>query len=168
MVLFDEIEKSHPDLRNILLQITDEGELPASDGRKVSFANSVVVMTSNIGAEFVNGSRHRPGFADAASDGRGQAESEVRDKLKAFFSPELLGRIDEVVVFNRLNSENADLIIRNILNDYSERAEAAGSSFEFSEEKIRGITQTAFDEKQGARKLRRAVEETLAVNFCGE
>lgn len=163
VVLFDEIEKAHADVSNILLQIMEDGILTDNTGRKVSFRSSVIIMTSNIGAELIT-EKNALGFGG----GSNTDENIRRDVIKAVrrtFRPELIGRLDEIIVFNRLGSSELGAIARKLLAGLQKRAEAMEISVEFSDKAIESIAADSMD-RTGARKLRRnitsAVESMLS------
>lgn len=166
VVLFDEIEKAHSDVSNILLQIMEDGILTDNSGRKVSFRSSVIILTSNIGAELIT-EKNALGFG-----GSGNTDENIRrDVIKAVrraFRPELIGRLDEMIVFNRLGGTELSAIARKLLAGLQKRAEAMEISVEFSDKAIESIAAGSMD-KTGARKLRRnitsAVESMLSKNI---
>jgi len=163
VVLFDEIEKAHPDIFNILLQILDDGMLTDSRGRKADFKNTVVIMTSNIGGE---GSLANPmGFS--AEDVSKKAKRS-RQELKKVFSPELLNRIDEVIVFDRLEREDIEKICKLLLDDVSSRARLRGVELSFSDEIYKYIADEGFDREFGARNLKRCVVRRIEDSFSEE
>ena len=153
VVLFDEIEKAHSDISNILLQIMEDGILTDSAGKRVSFRNSVVILTSNIGAELIT-ERNSLGFA--ASDSYSSIQSDVVKKVRKSFRPELIGRLDEIIVFNRLGAEELNRIARKLLTGIQQRAEAMEISVEFSDEAIAALASESLD-RTGARRLRRNI-----------
>ena len=165
MVLFDEIEKAHSDISNILLQIMEDGILTDSLGKRVSFRNSVIILTSNIGAELIT-EKNALGFS--ASDKDSDIQHDVIKKVRAAFRPELIGRLDEIIVFNRLGANELNSIARKLLSGIQERAEAMEISVEFSDEAIAAIASESLD-RTGARKLRRnitsRVESMLSKNI---
>lgn len=164
VVLFDEIEKAHPDIFNILLQILDDGMLTDSRGRKADFKNTVIIMTSNIGGE---GSISNPmGFSPSA-DGAKKAQRS-RQELKKVFSPELLNRIDEVIVFDRLEREDIEKICRLLLDDVAERVRLRGIELEFSDEIYKYIADEGYDREFGARNLKRCVVRRIEDSFAEE
>ncbi len=146
VVLFDEIEKAHPDVLNVLLQILEDGKLTASDGRAADFKNTIVIMTGNIGAEEL--SRSYVGFGTAKG-----GSSDVMRVLKKQFRPELLGRIDNVVVFDRLTDDNMEQICLKMLRSVSERALTRGIELSFAESATRGLC-AGVNGGEGARQLR--------------
>lgn len=153
IVLFDEIEKAHPDISSILLQIMEEGELADSLGRTVSFRSTVVILTSNLGAEKLSG-KGSIGFLKTESDLAGEAERSVRD----FFSPELLGRLDDIIVFDELTDEQLSEIAHIMLSALKDRADNLGIELEFDDSAIEKL---AVKGKGGARELRRQITENV-------
>lgn len=149
VVLFDEIEKAHPEVLNILLQILEDGKLTASDGRVADFKNTIIIMTGNIGAREL--SRSYMGFGGAESLKGGS--SDVMRELKKQFSPELLGRIDNVVVFERLTEEDMERICRKMLRSVSQRASERGITLSFADSAAQGLCR-GLDGSEGARQLR--------------
>ena len=173
VVLLDEIEKAHPDVLNILLQITEDGVLTDAHGRKADFKNCILIITSNLGC----GSDDAPkklGFAEQ-SDKEAEYERERRRidaALKAFFRPEFLNRLDEIVPFCRLGREEIRQIARRLTNDTAKRAEKLGIALTFSDSVIDFLSEAGFDKAYGARPLRRTVqrkiEDGLSVELlCG-
>lgn len=167
VVLFDEIEKAHSDVSNILLQIMEDGILTDNSGRKVSFRSSVIILTSNVGAELIT-EKNALGFG--GSDGIND-ENIRRDVVKAVrrtFRPELIGRLDEIIVFNRLGKTELGAIARKLLGGLQKRAEAMEIAVEFSDKAIESIASESMD-RTGARKLRRnitsEVESLLSKNI---
>ncbi len=158
VVLFDEIEKAHPDVMNILLQILDEGVLTDSFGRTVNFKNCIVIMTSNISAENVK----KVGFGESAgSDKR-------LESMKKIFRPELLNRIDEIITFEPLGSDELCIIAERMLGELKERAEKIGVTVEYEAETVKKLTEKC-EPGTGARTLRHVIhenaEDTLAKEF---
>lgn len=150
LVLLDEIEKAHPDVANILLQIMEEGELTDSMGRKVSFRNAIIVMTANIGS----GATSRVGFC---SDGK---KSVITDELRNYFKPELLGRLDKIVCFNPLSESAMNVIAQKYLTALSKRMDSRGIKLEFSEYLPQHILSHC-NISNGARELRHQVQEMI-------
>ena len=162
VVLFDEIEKAHEDVWGLLLQILDDGHLTDSAGRKIDFRNTVIVMTSNIGAKAITEGCHRLGFA---SDGSAASELELEEKiseeLRATFRPELLNRIDEKIIFHRLSKENIRSITKRMLDIVSARFAELGMTLEVTEEAVSALAEMGYDEKYGARPLRRTIRNFI-------
>lgn len=163
VVLFDEIEKAHPDIFNMLLQILDDGILTDSQGRKVNFKNTIVIMTSNIGAKLITEKTQSLGFAESTSeiDDYNSVKEKVLRKLKEEFRPEFLNRIDDIIVFHKLNHENICSIARKMLNTVSERLINIGFSVKFDELTVEKIAKIGFDDVFGARPLRRAIQTEI-------
>ena len=154
VVLFDEIEKAHPDVFNILLQILEDGILTDSTGRKVDFKNTVIIMTSNVGARLITEKKSSLGFTGENSDFSTEA---VKAELKKTFRPEFLNRIDDIIVFGKLSKEETVSIAENMLEGLKERSRGAGVEFSFTEEAARLIAEKGYDEVYGARPLRRLI-----------
>lgn len=150
VVLFDEVEKAHPDVLSILLQILEDGKLTASDGRVADFKNTVLILTGNIGAEELN--RTAVGFGG----GKG-GSGEVLGALKKQFRPELLNRIDNVVVFERLTAENMEAICAKMLESVSERARSRGIELTFDATAAKHLCESVREDGMGARPLRRKI-----------
>ena len=161
VVLFDEIEKAHEDVWGILLQILDDGHLTDSTGRRVDFRNTVIVMTSNVGAKAITEGRSPLGFADGAARGDGAMRERVMEELRATFRPEFLNRVDETIVFHRLDREELTAITENLVREVQKRFEALGLGLQIPGETLRFLADTGSDEKFGARPLRRAVQHSL-------
>ena len=158
VVLFDEIEKAHADVRGILLQIMDAGQLCDAAGRHVDFRNTLVVMTSNIGAEAISEGKGAIGFSP--DGGRSDAEARVREELRATFRPEFLNRIDETVIFHTLGAEELRRITRLLLKETAERFEKLGVTLRVSDEAVALIASRGGG-RYGARPLRRAVQDMV-------
>ncbi len=169
VILFDEIEKAHPDVFNILLQILDDGVLTDSHGRRVDFKNTVIIMTSNTGARLITEPKTL-GFAGSSADfeeAQRKIESAVMGELKKDFRPEFLNRIDEIVIFKQLDEENIRAIARNMLSSVSERLSELPVSVRFDESVVAAVSKAGFDRLYGARPLRRAIQtevEDLIAN----
>jgi ATP-dependent Clp protease ATP-binding subunit ClpC len=162
VVLFDEIEKAHPDVFNILLQILEDGRLTDGHGRTVDFRNTVIIMTSNLGTEAL---RRQPfGFR---TDAREQDVDEqrlrdsVNDALKRAFRPEFLNRIDEIIIFRPLTQEQIVLVVDLMVKDVQGRLSDRGITFELTPDASRWLAKEGFDPVFGARPLRRAVQRHL-------
>ncbi|KAI9381462.1 hypothetical protein POPTR_015G110000v4 [Populus trichocarpa] len=164
VVLLDEIEKAHPDIFNILLQLFEDGHLTDSQGRRVSFKNALVVMTSNVGSTAIaKGGRVSIGFmiADDENSSYAAIKSLVMEELKGYFRPELLNRIDEVVVFHPLEKAQTLQILNIMLQDVKERLISLGIGLEVSESIKDIVCQQGYDQFYGARPLRRAVTQII-------
>ena len=161
VILLDEIEKAHPDVFNILLQVLDDGVLTDGLGRRVDFRNTIIIMTSNIGTQDIKSFGKGIGFSQAETDDMDYKtmKSTVEDALKNVFNPEFLNRIDDVIVFHPLNKENIFEIIDIMSEDLFERAKEQGLNIEFDETAKEFLTDKGFDPKFGARPLRRALQK---------
>lgn len=157
ILLLDEIEKAHPSVYNILLQILEDGRLTDSQGRTVSFKNTVVIMTSNLGTNYKSDGF---GFANEESN-KENMSTKVESALKDYFSPEFLNRIDDIIVFNKLNKQNAMDITRLLLNEYITEVENKKIYLKYTEALVEFITNTGFSDKFGARPLRRAIQKNV-------
>ena len=158
VVLFDEIEKAHEDVLGILLQIMDAGRLCDAAGRQVDFRNTLIVMTSNVGASAIAAQKGVIGFS--AASGEGETEARVREELRAAFRPEFLGRIDETVIFRRLEREDLRAITRLLLGETVRRFEKLGVRLSVSDGAVERIAAEGGG-RDGARPLRRAVQRLL-------
>ena len=161
VVLFDEIEKAHEDVWSILLQIMDDGHLTDSSGRRVDFSNTVIVMTSNIGAKTITDRRQPLGFHDGERDSDEQMHVQVMEQLRETFRPEFLNRVDETIVFHRLTQENMEAIARNMLQQVQERFEKLGLSLLVPYETEKWIAKAGYDDKYGARPLKRTLQRNI-------
>ncbi|MEP7142997.1 MAG: ATP-dependent Clp protease ATP-binding subunit [Ferruginibacter sp.] len=163
VILLDEIEKAHPDIYNILLQVLDDGQLTDGMGRKIDFKNTVIIMTSNIGARQLKDFGEGVGFATAArmqnSDENNKAV--IEKALKRTFSPEFLNRIDDVVIFNSLSKENIFEIIDLLMKGVMKRLVNLGFSMELTSEAKDFIAEKGYDAQFGARPLHRAIQKYL-------
>ena len=171
VILFDEIEKAHPDIFNILLQVLDEGHITDSHGRKVDFKNTILIMTSNAGAQSIQ-SPKRLGFGagDSAKADYEAMKGSVMEEVKRIFRPEFLNRIDDTIVFHSLSRDEIRRIVTLLLKDLQKRAlDQMGITLKVRNTVRDHIAQAGFDEKYGARPLRRAIqnqiEDSLAENL---
>ena len=160
VVLFDEIEKAHEDIGSILLQILDDGQLTDAAGRRADFRNTLIVMTSNIGARAICEARGPIGFG-GEPQGEEQMRRRVLEELRAAFRPELLNRVDETIIFHRLRGEDLERITRRLLEEVRGRFEALGLTLTVSEEAVHFLADSGADGKLGARPLRRRVQHSL-------
>ncbi|HHM21619.1 MAG TPA: ATP-dependent Clp protease ATP-binding subunit, partial [Bacteroidetes bacterium] len=163
VVLLDEIEKAHPDVYNILLQVLDDGQLTDSLGRKVDFKNTLIIMTSNIGVRQLKDFGQGVGFATKARKDQAEehAKGIIRDALKKTFAPEFLNRIDDVVIFNSLEKEEIFKIIDITLKDVFKRLENLGYELELSTEAKDFVAGKGYDPQFGARPLNRAIQKYI-------
>lgn len=160
VVLFDEIEKAHPDVFNMLLQILEDGVLTDSRGRKVSFKNAIIIMTSNVGASKITGNNASLGFGENSDENK-NIEELVMEDLKRTFKPEFLNRIDEIIVFNRLKKEDIQEIAKRMLKSLDKRLAEMDIELSFTDNAISAIADAGFDDVYGARPLRRAIQQKI-------
>lgn len=160
VVLFDEIEKAHPDVFNMLLQILEDGVLTDSKGRKVSFKNAIIIMTSNVGASKITNNQLALGFGDNTDENL-NIEELVMEDLKKTFKPEFLNRIDEIIVFNRLEKDDIKEIAKRMLKTLTKRLDEMDIKLSFTDEAISAIADAGFDNVYGARPLRRAIQQKI-------
>lgn len=163
VVLLDEIEKAHPDVFNLLLQVLDEGQLTDSLGRKVDFRNTILIMTSNIGARQLKDFGQGVGFTTTAKAEQAgtHSRSVIENALKRAFAPEFLNRIDDVIVFNSLDKEHIFKIIDIELKSLFVRIEGLGYNIHLLDEAKEFIAEKGFDSNFGARPLKRAIQKYL-------
>ena len=170
VILFDEIEKAHPDVFNILLQILDDGHITDAQGRKIDFKNTVLIMTSNAGAENII-SPKRLGFS-SDSDAKTDYEfmkNRVMDEVKRMFKPEFLNRIDEIMVFHPLNKKNIEEIAGIMLKTIIRRTKAqVGMSLTVDDGAVAYLAEKGYDEKYGARPLRRTIQNQIEDKLSEE
>ena len=165
VVLFDEVEKAHPDVLNILLQILDDGMLTDAQGRRVDFKNTVIILTSNIGASAITEKAKSLGFTAAATDEKAAMEANVMQALKSAFRPEFLNRLDEIIVFNRLTDADIRKIASLLLAELGERIRGIGVEIEFDPSLVAYVAEKGFDPIYGARPLRRAITSLVEDSF---
>ena len=166
VVLFDEIEKAHPDVFNILLQILEDGILTDAQGRRVDFKNTIIIMTSNVGAGSITEPK-KLGFADAQKTGEEQEKIRiaVTDALKHTFKPEFINRVDETIIFSKLTERDIAKIARIMLREVEERIVALGIKINFTDEVVESLAREGFDPVYGARPLRRAIVRRVEDSF---
>ncbi len=167
IILFDEIEKAHPDVFNILLQILDDGRLTDSNGRTVNFKNTVIIMTSNTGARNITETKSI-GFInkDDGSISYERAKSEVMNELKKTFRPEFLNRLDEIIIFNKLGKEAIEKIANIMLNEFADKLKQRKITVKIDKSIIEYIAKVGFDDVYGARPLKRAVQSKVEDKFA--
>ncbi len=161
VILFDEIEKAHPDVFNILLQILEDGILTDSQGRRVDFKNTVIIMTSNIGARLITDKRVSFGFSQGEDDGNKDVKTAVMGELKNTFRPEFLNRVDDIVVFSKLTKPQIEEIAEKMLNNLSGRTKAIGIEISFDNSVKTALAEIGFDAVYGARPLRREIQNKI-------
>jgi ATP-dependent Clp protease ATP-binding subunit ClpC len=168
VVLLDEIEKAHPDVFNILLQVLEEGRLTDSFGRKVDFRNTVLIMTSNIGAEMLK-KQGSLGFKSQKEEvSYKEMKERLLDEVKKTFKPEFLNRIDDSIVFHPLNREHLEKIIEIEVGEVSERLKEQGISIELDKQAKDFLIEKGFDPVFGARPLKRTIQRYLEDPLAGE
>ena len=155
VILFDEIEKAHPDVFNILLQLLDDGRLTDGKGKVVDFKNTIVIMTSNIGSEII---LNDPYLSE-------ETKNLVLDEMKHRFKPEFLNRIDDIIVFKALNKDNVKNIIRLVLNDINKKLKEQFISIDYTENALDFIVNEAYDPAYGARPLKRFIQKDIETNL---
>ena len=169
VILFDEIEKAHPDVLNILLQILEYGHLTDGRGRRVNFKNTIVILTSNIGAEEISRDKVL-GFSTAKTTGRNKVgaeqaynsmKSELMSELRKTLRPELLNRLDDIVIFRALNTRDAKKIVELLLEELNERLSNQSIKISLSKELLTHIVKEGFSEEYGARPLRRVLQDLV-------
>ena len=160
VVLFDEIEKAHPDVFNVLLQVLDDGRITDSQGRVVDFKNTIIILTSNIGSPYLlEGIREDGSISE-------EAEKAVNEELRAHFRPEFLNRLDEIILFKPLTRENIGSIVDLQIADLNRRIAAQNLSIRLTDEAKKFIADQGYDPVYGARPLKRYIQrnvETLAA-----
>ncbi|MBP3706605.1 MAG: ATP-dependent Clp protease ATP-binding subunit [Clostridia bacterium] len=160
VILFDEIEKAHTDVFNILLQILEDGILTDSQGRKVDFKNTIIIMTSNIGARLITDKKVSFGFG-VQDNNNDDIKEMVLSELKSNFRPEFLNRVDETIVFNKLSKDEIKQIAANMLSDLANRLKSLQIDIVFSEKVISQLAEKGFDPIYGARPLRRLIQSSI-------
>jgi ATP-dependent Clp protease ATP-binding subunit ClpC len=165
VVLFDEIEKAHPDVFNLLLQVLDDGRLTDGQGRTVDFRNAVIIMTSNLGSEFLASRGGALGFVASDSANGFGSDKDLRDrvmgKLREAMRPEFLNRIDEIVLFRKLESAQLEQIVRLLLGATEKRLGSHGIDFAITDAAVRWIAEHGYEPEYGARPLRRLIQREV-------
>jgi len=163
VILFDEIEKAHPDVFNILLQILEDGILTDSQGRRVDFKNTVIIMTSNIGARLITDKKISFGFGDSVDTVRDEnsIKSKVLEELKGAFRPEFLNRVDDIIVFSKLSTDEIKQIAEKMLTNLKTRLQNLNITINFSESVVSALAEKGFDAVYGARPLRREIQNRI-------
>ena len=169
IILFDEIEKAHPDVFNILLQILDDGRLTDSNGRTVNFKNTVIIMTSNTGARNITETKSI-GFInkDDGSASYERTKAEVMNELKKTFRPEFLNRLDEIIIFNKLGKEAIEKIANIMLNEFADKLKQREIKVKIDKSIVEYIAKVGFDDLYGARPLKRSVQSKVEDKFAEE
>jgi ATP-dependent Clp protease ATP-binding subunit ClpC len=170
VVLFDEIEKAHPDVFNILLQILEDGRLTDGKGKTVNFKNTIIIMTSNVGASTI---RKQKTLGFAINDDKSESEYEqmkenVMEELKRSFRPEFLNRIDDIIVFHKLKEEDLEKIVSLMLDSVTERLKSQNIDISFDKKSQKFLAKEGFDTVYGARPLRRTITKTVEDKLAEE
>ena len=174
VVLFDEIEKAHPDVFNALLQILDDGQLTDSKGRKVDFKNTIIIMTSNTGAEFITRTRLDLGFQVTVDKEKQHSEqhkkikSHVMDSMKKTFRPEFLNRVDEIIIFQQLTDSEIREIVDIMSSELQKRVAVQEMRLEVEDSAKDVIAKEGYQPEYGARPLRRAIQTLLEDGLAEE
>ena len=163
VVLFDEIEKAHPDIFNLLLQILDDGRLSDSQGRTVSFKNTVIIMTSNAGVAELKSAPRGLGFSAlfGADNEQKRTEELLTESLKKYFKPEFINRIDVICIFEPLKKEDIGKIAGILLDKFEKNLMERGIELEITPEALDYVVTKGYDAEYGARPLRRVIEQTI-------
>jgi ATP-dependent Clp protease ATP-binding subunit ClpC len=169
VVLFDEVEKAHPDVFNVLLQILDDGRLTDSKGRVVNFKNTIIIMTSNVGASQIK-KMSNFGFSsgDEADAGYDNMKDNINEALKEQFKPEFLNRIDDIIIFRKLSKEEAGKICRKIIDGLSERLKDRNISLNISDAAMDALLNEGYNDLYGARPLKRVVQKRIEDRLSDE
>lgn len=169
VILFDEIEKAHPDVFNMMLQILDDGILTDSQGRRVDFKNCIIIMTSNVGAKLITETKSDLGFSSGSAE---RSDDKIREtvlgELKRTFRPEFLNRVDDIIVFHQLKKEEIKEIAVRMLNTLSERVKGMDITVTFDDGAAEKIADAGFDPVYGARPLRRAIQTEIEDKLSEE
>ena len=161
VILFDEIEKAHPDVFNMLLQILEDGILTDSQGRRVDFKNTVIIMTSNVGARLITEKKVSFGFGESGKDENKDVKELVLNELKSTFRPEFLNRVDDIIVFSKLNKEQIAEISEKMLSNLAIRLKNLNITAEFDDSVKYALAEKGFDPVYGARPLRREIQNKI-------
>ena len=161
VLLFDEIEKAHADIFDLLLQVLDEGHLTDSHGKKIDFKNTIIIMTSNIGASKIK-SQKNLGFVEKDDDEMNEKEKELfLSELKKYFKPEFINRVDEIVVFESLTKEDIDKIVMLMIDDLNERLSMRNMKLTLDPAAVSLIAKNGYSKEYGARQLSRSIQKMI-------
>src|SRR5699024_2972157 len=161
VVLLDEVEKAHPEVFNILLQVLEDGRLTDSKGRVVDFRNTILIMTSNVGASELKRNKFVGFEIDESEHAYDEMKSKVLDALKKAFRPEFLNRIDETIVFHPLEEEHTKQIVKLMINQLKDRIGDQNLTFSITDRAVEKIAEIGYDAEYGARPLRRAIQRNI-------
>lgn len=167
VVLFDEVEKAHPDVFNVLLQILDDGRLTDSKGRVINFKNTIIIMTSNVGASRIK-KMSNFGFASDENDGYDNMKDNINEALKEQFKPEFLNRLDDIIIFRKLSKEEAAQICRKIIDGLSDRLKNKNISLEVTQPAMDKLVEEGYNDMFGARPLKRIVQKRIEDRLSDE
>ena len=159
LILFDEIEKAHPDVFNVMLQLLDEGFLTDANGRKINFKNTIIILTSNIGLKEVQDFGTKIGFSDSDSDNQENSKSIIEKNLKKTFKPEFINRLDDIVYFNYLNDLDIKKIIDLQLKDFESHFKSIGFTFKIDKKLKDFLLEQGFNKIYGAREIQRTIQK---------
>lgn len=168
VILFDEIEKAHPEVFNILLQVLEDGILTDGKGRRVDFRNTVIIMTSNVGANLIKKETSLGFRPSSSATNYNDMKSKVTEELKRTFRPEFLNRIDEIIVFHSLEKQHIQEIVKLLFSQFNERVKEYGIELEATDEVFTHLADEGFDPTYGARPLRRAIQRLIEDNLSEE
>ena len=167
VILFDEVEKAHPDVFNVLLQILDDGRLTDSKGRVVNFKNTIIIMTSNVGASQIK-KMSNFGFTSSENDGYDNMKDNINDALKEQFKPEFLNRLDDIIIFRKLTKEEAAEICHKIIDSLCDRLKANNISLSVTDEAILKLVEEGYNDMFGARPLKRIIQKRIEDRLSDE
>ena len=167
VVLFDEVEKAHPDVFNILLQILDDGRLTDSKGRVINFNNTIIIMTSNVGASQIK-KMSNFGFSSSDDDGYDNMKDNINEALREQFKPEFLNRLDDIIIFRKLTKDEAAEICRKIVNGLSDRLSVKNVSLQVSDEAMSKLVDEGYNDMFGARPLKRTIQKRIEDRLSDE
>ena len=167
VILFDEVEKAHPDVFNVLLQILDDGRLTDSKGRVINFKNTIIIMTSNVGASQIK-KMSNFGFASSDDDGYDNMRDNINEALKEQFKPEFLNRLDDIIIFRKLTKDEAAQICRKIIDGLAERLSVRNVHLAVSDEAMSKLVEEGYNDMYGARPLKRIVQKLIEDRLSDE
>lgn len=167
VILFDEIEKAHPDVFNILLQILDDGRLTDSRGRVVDFKNTIIIMTSNNGVSQIK-KMNKLGFNDGGDEAYEDMKDKLMESLKESFKPEFLNRVDDIIIFHQLTKEDTRCIAKILVDGLAKRIEENGMSLEVSDKALDYLAEKGYDKEYGARPLKRTIQRLVEDRLSEE
>ncbi len=167
VVLFDEVEKAHPDVFNVLLQILDDGRLTDSKGRVINFKNTIIIMTSNVGAGQIKKMANF-GFANPESDGYDNMKDAINEALREQFKPEFLNRLDDIIIFRKLTKDEAAQICTKIIDGLSERLKARNVTLKITDEAMTKLVDEGYNDMFGARPLKRIIQKRIEDRLSDE